>query len=198
MIAYLKGEVTGIEENSVFLEVMGVGYEVFMAYENGLQPVTIGQKVKIYIHENIKEDCHDLYGFLNNIQKVLFKKLIGVSGIGPKSALQVFNLYTVDELIEIIVSQDTKAMGKVSGIGPKTAGRIILELKDVVEKMVVPDLDALTTGLKPQAGEEKEEAIEALIALGFQRGDVQKALKAIYTPGTSVEELIKKALTLLM
>ena len=198
MIAYLKGEVTGIDENSVLLEVMGVGYEVFMAYEGGLQPVTIGEKVKIYIYENIKEDCHDLYGFLNIMQKTIFKKLIGVSGIGPKSALQVLNLYTVDELIQIIVSQDTKAMGKVSGIGPKTAGRIILELKDVVGKMVVPDLEALTTGLKAPEGEEKEEATEALLALGFQRVDAQKAIKAIYTPGTSVEELIKKALSLLM
>lgn len=198
MIAYLDGQVTHIEENSVLIEVMGVGYEVFMPYEGGLAPVILGEKTKVYIFENVKEDAYDLYGFTDKVQRAVFKRLISVSGIGPKSALQVLNMYPVDELMQIIANQDTKAISKVSGIGPKTAQRIILELKDIMSKMIVPDLDALSVGLKPAEGIEKQEATEALIALGYNHTDAQKAVKAIYTPGEQTESLIKKALTLLM
>ncbi len=198
MIAYLNGQVVAIEESSVIIEVGHIGYEVFMPYTHGLAPVVIGEQARIYIFENIKEDAYDLYGFIEKGQKALFKKLIGVNGIGPKSALQILTMYTEDELIQIILSQDSKALSKVSGIGPKTAQRVILELKDTIGKLVVADLDALTHGLAPEKINYQDEAIEALVSLGYQLAESRKAVKAIFDYEDTTEDLIKKALSLLM
>ncbi|MFQ9697719.1 MAG: Holliday junction branch migration protein RuvA, partial [Zhenhengia sp.] len=146
----------------------------------------------------IKEDAYDLYGFTTKMQRDLFKKLISVNGIGPKSALQMMNMYEVNHLIEIIMMQDHKALGKVSGIGPKTAQRITLELKDVVQKFAMPDLSYLEKGLPESIGSNKEEAVEALEALGFTTADARKAVQAIFDYSDTTETIIKKALALLM
>ncbi|MGL4800135.1 MAG: Holliday junction branch migration protein RuvA [Cellulosilyticaceae bacterium] len=198
MIAYLNGQIVSIEENSVIIEVGNIGYEVFMPYTHGLAPATIGESVRVYVFEHIKEDAYDLYGFINKVQKNLFKKLISVNGIGPKSALQILNMYPDDELMQIILNADSKALSKVSGIGPKTAQRVILELKDSMSKMVSVDLDALTFGLAPEKEDHQEEAIEALGALGYQQAEARKAVKAIFDYEDDTETLIKKALQLLM
>lgn len=196
MIAYLHGIIESIEETSVIIDVRGIGYEVYMPYSHGIP--SIGEEVKVYIHEQIKEDAHDLYGFLTKNQKQLFRKLISVNGIGPKSGVQVLNMYGEDELITIILNQDSKALGKVSGIGPKTAQRIILELKDSIAKLNMPDLSLLTTGLKEQQPKLQDEAVDALMALGYHMSEAKKAVSAIYDPQDTTETLIKKALTLLM
>lgn len=198
MIAYLTGEITDIDDNNICIEVGNMGYEVFMPYDHDGQTLRIGMKIKAYIYENIREDAYDLYGFITKEQKMLFKKLIGVNGIGPKSALQMMNMYEVNHLIEIIMMQDHKALGKVSGIGPKTAQRITLELKDVVEKLAIPDLTHLEKGLPVATGNVKEEAIEALEALGFSSADARKAVQAIFDYSDTTETIIKKALALLM
>ncbi len=151
--------------------------------------------IKLYIHEQIKEDGHDLYGFYHKEDREVFRKLIGVSGIGPKGGMQVLNLYSVQEIIEIIMEQDSKALSKVSGIGPKTAQRIILELKDSISKLHVPDLSLLQTGLQDK--ESKNEAIEALEVLGYSHQEAKKAVEAVDDYHTSSEELIRKALSLL-
>lgn len=197
MIAYLKGEITEIYENTIWVEVGQMGYEVSIAYNQNIDILQKGKTVKIYIYENIKEDAYDLYGFVTVQEKELFKKLVGVNGIGPKTALQMMNLYDVNHLIEIIMMQDHKALGKVSGIGPKTAQRIILELKDVVQKLAMPDLSHLEKGLPPSTGQAKEEAIEALETLGFSLGDARKAVQAIFDYNDTTEVIIKKALALL-
>lgn len=198
MIAYLTGEITDIEDNSICIEVGGIGYEVFMPYDHEGHTLRLGTKIKAYIYENIKEDAHDLYGFISKTHKELFKKLIGVNGIGPKSALQMMNMYEVNHLIEIIMMQDHKALGKVSGIGPKTAQRITLELKDVVQKLVGPDLTYLEKGLPEATTSTKDEAVEALEALGFSGGEARKAVQAIFDYSDTTETIIKKALALLM
>lgn len=118
-----------------------------------------------------------------------------MSGIGPKGGMQVFNTYSSQEVVEIILEQDSKALSKVSGIGPKTAQRIILELKDSIGKLFVPDLSLLETGLKDDSA--KSEAIEALEALGYSGVEAKKAVEAIYDYKANSEELIKKALGLL-
>ncbi|MEF9958563.1 MAG: Holliday junction branch migration protein RuvA [Niameybacter sp.] len=197
MIAYLKGEITEIHENDIWIEVGQIGYEVFVPYEQNRNVLQRGKQVKLYIFENIKEDAHDLYGFVTVQQKELFKKLVGVNGIGPKTALQMMNLYDVDHLIEIIMMQDHKALGKVSGIGPKTAQRIILELKDVVQRLAMPDLAYLEKGLPEATGQAKEEAIAALEALGFPGSEARKSVQAIFDYNDTTETIIKKALALL-
>ena len=195
MITYLVGNLEHIAENALVIEVYGVGYEVFCSSRTLSELNGTREKVKIYIHEHIKEDGHDLYGFYHIEDRELFRKLISVSGIGPKGGMQVFNTYSSQEVIEIILNQDSKALSKVSGIGPKTAQRIILELKDSIGKLFVPDLSLLQTGLKDETT--KEEAIEALEALGYTAQEARKAVEAIYDYKANSEELIKKALSLL-
>lgn len=172
-----------------------MGYEVFCSSRTLSELNGTHEKVKIYIYEHIKEDSHDLYGFYYIEDRELFRKLISVSGIGPKGGMQVFNTYSSQEVIEIILNQDSKALSKVSGIGPKTAQRIILELKDSIGKLFVPDLSLLETGLKDESA--KAEAIEALETLGYAAQEARKAVEAIYDYKANSEELIKKALSLL-
>ncbi len=195
MITYLVGNLEHIGENALIIEVYGVGYEVFCSSRTLSELNGTREKVKIYIHEHIKEDGHDLYGFYHMEDRELFRKLISVSGIGPKGGMQVFNTYSSQEVIQIILEQDSKALSKVSGIGPKTAQRIILELKDSIGKLFVPDLSLLQTGLKDESA--KSEAIEALEALGYSGLEAKKAVEAIDDYQSSSEELIKKALSLL-
>lgn len=195
MITYLKGTLEELNENSLVIEACGVGYEVFCQGTAFSQLGQSKEPIKVYIYEHIKEDGHDLYGFQNKEEREIFKKLISVSGIGPKGGLQVLNTYTSQEVIEIILEQDSKALSKVSGIGPKTAQRIILELKDSIGKLYVPDLSLLQTGLKDDTA--KNEAIEALTALGYKDADARKAVEAIFDYSSDSETLIKKALSLL-
>lgn len=195
MITYLKGVITEIGENTVVLEAYGIGYEVFCSTRTIAELTALKDTVKLYIHEQIKEDGHDLYGFYHHEEREVFRKLISVSGIGPKGGMQVLNLYSVQEIIEIIMEQDSKAMSKVSGIGPKTAQRIILELKDSMSKLYVPDLSLLQTGLKDK--ESGKEAREALEALGYSHQEAKKAVEAVDDYHSDSETLIRKALSIL-
>lgn len=196
MITYLKGIITEMSENAVVLEAAGIGYEVFCTTRTVGELSTQNETVKLYIHEQIKEDSHDLYGFYHSEEREVFRKLIGVSGIGPKGGMQILNLYSVQEIIEIIMEQDSKALSKVSGIGAKTAQRIILELKDSMSKLYAPDLSLLKTGLKDT--ESKHEAIEALESLGYSHQEAQKAVEAVDDYHSNSETLIRKALSLLV
>lgn len=197
MLAYLKGIITEVTESSVYIEVSGIAYEVFIAASILGQGIKMNEPVKIYVYDHIKEDAHDLYGFVSREEKELFKKLISVSGIGPKGAMNIFNLYQADEVIQIILNQDSKALGKVSGIGPKTAQRIILELKDAMGKIAALSMETLPIFTEPTQ-HIKGEAIEALEALGYAASDAKKAVEAIWNYEDSVETVIKKALSLLM
>lgn len=195
MITYLKGIATEVGDNTAVIEANGIGYEVFCTSRTLGELSARKDIVKLYIHEQIKEDSHDLYGFYYSEDREVFRKLIGVSGIGPKSGIQILNLYSVHEVIEIIMNQDSKALSKVSGIGAKTAQRIILELKDSMSKLYVPDLELLQTGLKDT--QSKYEAIEALESLGYSHQEAQKAVEAVDDYHSNSEVLIRKALSLL-
>lgn len=195
MIAYLKGKVTEISELNIIIEVMGIGYEVCMAANQITNVLLEHNETKLYIYEHIKEDAHDLYGFLTKDEKSLFKKLISVSGIGPKGAMQVLNMYTPDEVITFILEQNSKALSKVQGIGPKTAQRMILELKDSISRLSIADLEQ--SFKSPMHTDYKDEATEALIALGYANTDATKAVNAVFDYQDTTEQIIKKALSIL-
>ncbi len=195
MITYLNGNLEYIGQTSLIIDVNGIGYEVFCSLPMLETLRGVKGKSKIYIHENIKEDAHDLYGFNNQEERELFRNLISVSGIGPKGGMQVLNTYENSEIIRIILDGDSKALSKVSGIGPKTAQRIILELKDSMGKLMVPDMELLKTGLKDNTA--KAEAIEALEALGYSGAEAKKSVEAIDDYKSTSEELIRKALSIL-
>lgn len=197
MLAYLKGIITEVTESSVYIEIAGIAYEVYMAASILSKGIKMNEEIKVYVYDHIKEDAHDLYGFISREEKELFKKLISVNGIGPKGAMHIFNLYTAQEVVEIILNEDSKALGKVSGIGPKTAQRIILELKGALSNIIALSLDTLPIIAEP-AKQTKDEAIEALVALGYGQVDAKKAVEAIWAYEDQVENVIKKALSLLM
>ncbi|OOB80360.1 MAG: Holliday junction DNA helicase RuvA [Epulopiscium sp. Nuni2H_MBin003] len=180
MIAYLVGNITDRYDNYIVLEVNGVGYEIFMCTD-------YADPKKIYIYENIKEDAYDLYGFLYPADKRLFKKLLSVSGIGPKAAAALISMYG-QQLVEIIIKQDANSITKISGIGNKTANRLILELKDRLDSVVSYD-DA-----QPVA---TEEAVLALVSLGYNEKQAKQAVNAIFAYNDTAEHIIKKALKLL-
>lgn len=192
MITYLKGTLAEIAENSIILEVYGIGYEVFCSTRT-IEELPREQEIKLYIYEQLKEDSHDLYGFYHKKDREIFKKLISVSGIGAKIGLQVLNLYKTSEIIEIILSNNAKALHHVNGVGPKTAQRIILELKDSVSRLMQVD----DTIMISQDLSIKHEAVEALEMLGYTHQEASKAIDAIYVANTDSEALIKQALRLL-
>ncbi len=188
MIAYLQGQVKYKGEKSVLLiTAQGVGYEVFMATRelNGLQE---GEEIEIFTTLVIKENAHELYGFISPEENAMFRLLNSISGVGPKSALAVLNIASPLEIAQAVTSGDYSLLQKVSGIGRKTAERIVLELKN---KVIAP-----AEGEQKEKGADKhqnEEVLEALLRLGYKRKDVVGVL-ADLDDKLSVEEKLKQVL----
>jgi len=191
MIAYLKGAITHKSPTFIVVECGGVGYHVNISLHTYAQ-IEKRETVKILTHQIIREDSHILYGFADDAERKLFQHLISVSGVGPATAQLMLSSMQPDEARDAVISENVAAFKSVKGIGPKTAKRIILDLKDKLVKE--SDVEPLT--VLPQDNTIREEALSALVALGFSRIEVQKTLNKILKeqPASSVEELIKLAL----
>lgn len=192
MIAYLKGEITFKNPAFVILETGGVGYQVFISLYTYSRIEKL-EHVKILTHVHIKEDSHTLYGFADENERSLFRHLISVTGIGPSTAQIVLSAMQPDEVRAAILGERDDTFRNVRGIGPKTAKRIILDLKDKLSK----EGGEIPSTLAPANNTMREEALSGLVALGFNRILVQKALNKILKeqPAIStVEALIKQAL----
>ncbi len=152
-------------------------------------------EAKLLVHESIREDAWNLYGFLSSKERVLFRALIGVSGVGAATAMVILSSMPVAELENVIASGDDSSLKKVKGIGQKTAQRIIVDLKDKIQVSADAELPVMTS----KAHEAYDEALAALIMLGFQKAPSQKALKKLFDsdPEIKVETAIKKALTMI-
>jgi len=190
MIAYLKGKVIAKPNNYLILETGGVGYQVF-AGENFLAEIKIGEAVELYIHHRVREEASDLYGFKNLEDLNLFELLLSVSGVGPKSALAVLSLANSDDIKEAIVRGDASLLTKVSGIGKKTAERLVLELKTKIAR--VSTGTNLVGGGLSGAGDE----LDALMALGYALNEAREALNLVEPSITSTSGRVKAALKLL-
>lgn len=193
MIEYLNGPIGELEPTVAVIECGGVGYGVnitLMDYAK-LQQM---KQVKLYVHESIREDAHDLFGFLTRQSRELFRMLIGVSGVGPNTARIILSSLTEDQLIDAIANDHPAALKSVKGIGGKTAQRIIVDLKDKIKATDV----SLTTSTTV-ASEAFDDASAALVMLGFNLQASRTALKKIFTdnPNTTTEKAIKLALTML-
>lgn len=192
MISYIKGEITWKTPTYIVVETGGIGYHVHISLHTYAQIEKL-ERVKIHTHLLVREESHTLYGFAEESERSLFQHLISVSGVGPTTAQLLLSAMTPDDIRAAIIGEHEQAFSKVKGIGPKTAKRIILDLKD---KMVKTAGDA-PLSLLPQDNTTREEALSALVALGFARVQVQKALNAVLKEKPSiknVEELIKLAL----
>jgi len=199
MISFVKGQLCEIRENSMILEVGGIGYHIFAPLSTIERLPSVGDTVKIYTYLYVREDALNLYGFITQDDLHVFKLLITVNGIGPKGALGILSVLTTDDLRFAVLSDDSKTIAKAPGIGSKTASKLILELKD---KLKLEDAfeQRLEQSLlnKSQVSDAKDirnEAIQALVALGYSNTDASKAVRMVeLTEDITVEDILKRSL----
>lgn len=199
MYAYLKGTLEQIEEDRIVVEVAGIGYNVHVSATTIQSLPSIGEPVVVYTYTLVREDAFLLYGFLTRSDLEIFRKLITVGGIGPKGGLAILSVMDADTLRFAIISGDAKAIAKAPGIGNKTAERVILDLKDKISiedtlrgESAVP---ALAGGMDASEKGKKQEAIEALTALGYSASEAAAAVRKVKTDDdTTVEAILKDAL----
>ena len=192
MIAYLNGPITEKSPTHIVVEAGGVGYQVNISLYT-YTAIEALDRVKILTHLHVKEDSHTLFGFAEEAERSLFILLLSVSGIGPNTARVMLSSMNPEEIRIAIISEDVAAFKKVKGVGPKTAKRIILDLKDKVLKAS----GEVSLSLPTVNNTFRDEALSALVALGFNKIQVQKTLNHVLklSPGpATVEELIKLAL----
>lgn len=195
MIGFLSGKIVNISNDSLIADVRGVGYRIVIGEKvNNLQ---VGQSVELFIHTHVREDEISLFGFFNQESLELFEMLIAISGIGPKVGMTMVSQIGSEVLIQAIIGEDIKAM-KVPGVGRKTSEKVILELKEKLEKKGYRlEKDGKLLKEKREKAESAQiiEAKHALKNLGFRNYEVEEALKDIqFDEGIEVEDLIKKIL----
>lgn len=194
MIGFLRGILAEKGDGYIIVDVNGVGYIVNVPANTKAFLSAEGQEVMVHTMMIVREDDMSLFGFSGKGELDAFKKLISVNGVGPKAGIAIMSAFTLDQLQQAIVFEDSKTLTKANGIGKKTAERIVLELKD---KFSAPagEGDAITSEdiAAPQPGG-KAEAINALMALGYTRGEATSALAGIKEKDLTVEEYIKRAL----
>jgi holliday junction DNA helicase RuvA len=196
MITFLEGKLVSALPTQATVDVNGIGYEVFIPLSSYDKLPTVGQAIRILTHLAVREDAHILYGFMTVPERDLFRLLVNnVSGIGPKLALAVLSGMSVSNFKTAVVNSDITAISTISGLGKKTAERIVLELKDKLG--VAAAWEAATAAHAPTPEQEQaNEAVLALIALGYKQVDAHKAVRDLQTQGQakSAEELVKLAL----
>jgi Holliday junction DNA helicase RuvA len=197
MLQYIKGTLADMEENSVIIDHQGIGFEVYISGQTMEYLPEIGAEIKMYVYFQVKEDGYALYGFLTKDDLRVFKLLISVNGVGPKGALGILSVLTPDDLRFAVIADDAKAIAKAPGIGPKTAQRVVLELKD---KLKLEDAFENHEGLTKNPALQLEkgvrsDAIQALTALGYSASEATQVLADItITPESDVEDILKLAL----
>lgn len=187
MIAYLKGIVMAKNNNNLVLETGGVGYQVF-AGENFLADLKTGEICELFTHHRVREEVSDLYGFRNLEELDLFELLLSVSGVGPKSALAVISLASTADIKEAIIRGDANLLTKVSGIGKKTAERLVLELKNKVARGSGASI------LLGGSGSGTSDELDALMSLGYSVNEAREALNKVEVSITSSAGRVKAAL----
>ncbi len=196
MIAYIKGNLADIMQDSIVIDVSGIGWQVFVPGQVLDRLPAMGEPVKIHTWLQVREDAMTLFGFLTKDDLRIFKLLIGVNGIGPKNALAILSVMNTDDLRFAILGDDAKAIAKTPGVGTKTAQRLILELKDKISlEDAFEQKMAHLQEAQPDASGVKAEAVMALTALGYSSSEALKALNGIaVTEDMEVEALLKQAL----
>ena len=192
MIDYIKGKVVEISPTDIVLECYGIGYRILISLQT-YEALNGKPETTVYIHHYLREDEELYYGFATKDERELFRLLIGVSGIGASTARMMLSSLTSDEIRNAILAEDINKIKSIKGIGLKSAQRLILELKDKVVKGAGSDNQALFQTGTPVVA---DEAVTALVMLGFTKANVNKAVTAVLkdSPSASLEEIIKLAL----
>ncbi len=194
MIEYLKGEITELDPTRAIVECGGVGYCCNISVYT-YDKLKKGEVQKLYVAENIREDAHVLYGFISKQERALYELLISVSGVGPGTARCILSSLSPDELVAIVSSANDRQLRNVKGLGPKTAQRIIVDLKDKVGNLGIAAASASESAIVA-SNKNGDEAVQALVALGYPLANASKAVSQLLSqdPGMSVQTLIKQGL----
>lgn len=198
MFAYIKGILENKLNNYIVIDVGGIGYKVFMSESNIERLGELGETVKVHTYYYVREDNISLYGFITSEELRMFELLIGVSGIGAKSAITMLSNISPSSFALAVISNDISQLVKIQGIGKKTAQRIILELKDKL-KTEEAVMNTENEEIKEKIVEDNkvQEAISALQVLGYNRREIEKALEKIEKDNLQIEDIIRKALAIL-
>lgn len=201
MIAYLSGKLLARQAASVIVDVNGVGYEVSIPFSTFYDLEEPGAAVQLSIYTQVREDAIQLYGFKTPREREIFVTLLTVNGVGPKLALAMLSGLSPDELIGAIRSGDLARLVRLPGVGRKTAERIVLELRDKIATLATPGLEGTVSPSAPATPADalREDALSALLNLGYQRAAAEKAIKTATGEGeaNTVQALIRRSLQLL-
>jgi holliday junction DNA helicase RuvA len=194
MIGFLKGRLASKQPPALMVDVNGVGYELEAPMSTFYGLPATGEPVALYTHLVVRDDAHILFGFGTESERRLFRGLLKVSGVGPKIALGILSGASVDDFLRIIEAEDIALLTRIPGIGRKTAERVIIEMRDSVQKLAAPARRDGGAPLIPAAESPQNEAFAALIALGYKPPEATRLLKAADEPGLSTTEIIRRAL----
>lgn len=198
MFAFIKGKIDYISEDHVVIDTGGVGYNVKISSGTFAALPEVGGEVKLYTYTCVREDMFSLFGFLSRDDLEIFKKLITVNGIGPKGGLAILSVMSADNLRFAILSGDAASIARAPGIGKKTAERVILDLKDKIsieDTLVHKEMQAVSDDTGAPMQQARNEAVEALVALGYSASDALHAVKNVQTEEEmDVETILKLAL----
>ncbi|EHG25095.1 Holliday junction DNA helicase RuvA [Alloprevotella rava F0323] len=195
MIEYIKGKITNLTPAEAIIETTGIGYLLFISL-NTYSALQGKEEGVLHVHEDIREDAHNLFGFYSTFERDLFRLLIGISGVGGQTARMILSAFTPKDLVGIIQNEDIRSLKSVKGIGPKAAQRIIVELKDKVMKF---ERQSPSATRQTNISADIEEAIGALQTLGFPPAPAKKVVLEItkQNPSITIEGIIKLALKML-
>ena len=198
MLAYIKGELTSIASEYVVIETGGLGYKVFMP-ETAIEKLgEIGKTVKVHTYYRVREDDISIFGFNTQEELRMFELLLSVSGVGAKTAVVIISTIEPSEFAFAVISEDISELVKIPGIGKKSAQRIVLELKDKLKKDAISvETDIKATSKTTSSNADIKEAMSALQVLGYNNKEIEKAFEKIEKENLSIEELIKKGLSIL-
>jgi len=198
MIGRLRGQLVNKQPPMLLLDVNGVGYEVEAPMSTFYTLPDIGAEVTLVTHLAVREDAHILYGFSDEKERLLFRTLLKVNGVGARMALVILSGMSAEEFSLCVQTEDTSSLVRLPGIGKKTAERLIIEMRDRLDKLDLPVSQPINASQKPAAelyaASPLADANSALIALGYKPNDVSRMLKNIETTGLASEEIIRKAL----
>ncbi len=203
MIGRLRGILLEKQPPEVLLDVSGVGYEIQLPMSSFYPLPEIGQEAIIYTHFVVREDAQLLYGFSDKHERAMFRELIKVNGVGPKLALAILSGMSANQFVQCIHNDAVSSLVKLPGVGKKTAERLVVEMKDRLKNwtgsdLLTPESDkmAFENGLENtfRSGNAKDEAISALVALGYKQLMAEKVIKQVYQDGMDCELLIRSSL----
>ncbi|WAC43887.1 Holliday junction branch migration protein RuvA [Pseudomonas sp. SL4(2022)] len=197
MIGRLRGTLAEKQPPYVILDINGLGYELEVPMTTLYRLPTVGEPLTLHTHLVVREDAHLLYGFFEKRERELFRELIRLNGVGPKLALALMSGLEVDELVRCVQAQDTSVLVKIPGVGKKTAERLLVELKDRFKAWeTLPGMSTLV--VEPRGGSAvssaENDAVSALISLGYKPQEASRAVSAIKEDGLSSEDMIRRAL----